>query len=82
MDYRKSSPENKKMQEEKNNNKYTTEFIRKYLDGELSDQDMQALEKAALEDPFLADAMEGFEESRKHAISFEAGIAYLKTRLS
>ena len=82
MDYRKSSPENKKMQEEKNNNKYTTEFIRKYLDGELSDQDMQALEKAALEDPFLADAMEGFEESRKHAISFEAGIADLKTRLS
>jgi cytoskeletal protein RodZ len=43
---------------------------------------MQVLEKAALEDPFLADAIEGFEESRKHAVSFETGIADLKTKLS
>ncbi|HET7001036.1 MAG TPA: hypothetical protein VFI33_06995 [Puia sp.] len=70
------------MREEKNNKKYTSEYIRKYLDGELSDQDMQALEKDALEDPFLADAIEGFEESRKHAVSFETGIADLKTKLS
>ncbi len=69
------------MQEEKNN-KYSAEYIRKYLDGELSDQAMQALEKAALEDPFLADAMEGFEESRKHSVSFESGVADLKTKLS
>jgi cytoskeletal protein RodZ len=70
------------MQEEKNNNKYTADDIRKYLDGQLSDQAMQALEKAALEDPFLADAIEGFEESRKHAVSFESGIADLKVKLS
>ena len=69
------------MQEEKNNH-YTAEYIRKYLDGELSDQAMQALEKAALGDPFLADAIEGLEESRKHAVSFESGIADLKTKLS
>jgi hypothetical protein len=69
------------MQEEKNNNIYTTEYFRKYLDGQLSDQAMQAFEKAALEDPFLADAIEGFEESRKHAVSFESGIADLKTKL-
>jgi hypothetical protein len=73
--------ENARMQEEKNN-KFSTEYIRKYLDGELSDLEMQALEKAALEDPFLADAMEGFEESRKHAVSFESGIADLKTKLA
>ena len=74
--------ENTKMQEEKNNNKYSAEYIRKYLDGELSDQAMQALEKAALEDPFLADAIEGIEESRKHAVSFESGVADLRTKLS
>jgi CarboxypepD_reg-like domain len=68
------------MQEEQN--KYSLEYIRKYFDGQLSDQEMQALEKAALEDPFLADAMEGFEESRKHAVSFESGIADLKTKLA
>ena len=48
------------MKKEKNNNQYSAEYIRKYLDGQLSDQDMQALEKAALEDPFLADAIEGY----------------------
>jgi hypothetical protein len=42
---------------------------------------MQALEKAALEDPFLADAIEGIEESRKHTVSFESGIADLRTKL-
>src|SRR5712671_499076 len=82
MDYPTSSPENIKMQEEKNNNKYSAEYIRKYLDGQLSDQAMQALEKAALEDPFLADAIEGIEESRNHAVSFETGIADLKTKLT
>jgi hypothetical protein len=65
-----------------NNNKYSTEDIRKYLDGELPDAEMQALEKAALEDPFLADAIEGFEESRRHVDSFESGVSDLKRRLS
>jgi hypothetical protein len=81
MEYPECSPENIKMQEEKNN-KFSTEYIRKYFDGQLSDQDMQALEKAALEDPFLADAMEGFEESLKHAVSFESGTADLRTQLT
>src|SRR5882672_2870022 len=70
------------MKEEKNNSKYSAEDIRKYLDGQLSDPEMQALEKAALDDPFLADAIEGFEESRKHAVSFESGIADLQKRLT
>jgi CarboxypepD_reg-like domain len=82
MDYPTSSPENIKMEEEKNNNIYSAEFIRKYLDGQLSDQAMQLLEKAALEDPFLADAIEGYEESKKQAVSFETGIADLRTKLA
>ncbi len=81
MDYPTNSPENTKMEEEKNNIKYSAEYIRKYLYGQLSDQAMQALEKAALEDPFLADAIEGIEESRKHAVSFESGVADLRTKL-
>jgi hypothetical protein len=70
------------MKGEKNNINYSAEYIRKYLDGQLSDQEMQALEKAALEDPFLSDAIEGIEESRNHAASFESGITDLQKRLT
>jgi len=61
---------------------YSTEYLRKYLNGELSAQEMQALEKDALEDPFLSDAIEGLEESGKHAVSFEASVADLQKRLT
>lgn len=40
---------------------YTAEDIGKYLSGKLSPAQMHAMEKAALDDPFLAEAMEGFE---------------------
>jgi hypothetical protein len=70
------------MEEENNNRTYTAGDIRKYFDGKLSDPEMQAMEKAALEDPFLADAMEGYEESRKHPVSFESGMEDLQQRLS
>ncbi|HTB26008.1 MAG TPA: carboxypeptidase-like regulatory domain-containing protein [Puia sp.] len=70
------------MKGEKTNIKYSTEDIRKYLDGQLSEQEMQALEKAALEDPFLADAMEGIEESRNYKVSFESGVEDLQKRLT
>ena len=36
--------------------------IRKYLNGELSTRDMHKLERRALDDPFLMDALEGFEQ--------------------
>lgn len=39
------------------------ELIRKYFNGELSPADQHELEKRALEDPFLQDAMDGFEAS-------------------
>jgi len=38
------------------------DLIYKYYNGELSGTDMQKLEQRALDDPFLADAMEGFDE--------------------
>ena len=37
--------------------------IRKYLNGELSASAMHELERRALDDPFLADALEGFEQT-------------------
>jgi hypothetical protein len=43
---------------------YSAGDIQKYLAGELSAPEMHALESAALEDPFLADALEGIETNR------------------
>ena len=40
---------------------YTLTDIEKYLQGNMSATEMHAIEKAALKDPFLADAMEGYE---------------------
>ena len=40
------------MEEGKEHKHYPAEYLRKYLDGELTGPEMQALEKAALEDPF------------------------------
>ncbi len=38
----------------------TAELIRQYLEGKLDDKTMHALEKQALDDPFLAEALEGY----------------------
>lgn len=43
---------------------YTAEHIEQYFSGKLTPPEMHAMEKAALDDPFLADAMEGYEEMR------------------
>lgn len=40
---------------------YTAEDIRAYLEGKLSPYEQHTLEKAALDDPFLAEAIEGYE---------------------
>ncbi|GAB2807033.1 carboxypeptidase-like regulatory domain-containing protein [Ferruginibacter profundus] len=40
---------------------YTAADIAQYLEGKLSPLQMHAMEKAALDDPFLAEAMEGYE---------------------
>ncbi len=43
---------------------YTAKDIEEYLSGALPPDQMHAMEKAALDDPFLAEAMEGFEQMR------------------
>ena len=45
----------------KNITGYSASDIEKYRKGELSAREMHELERAALEDPFLADALEGME---------------------
>lgn len=42
---------------------YTQADIDRYLQGRLTPAEMHALEKAALQDPFLADAIEGYQEA-------------------
>lgn len=42
---------------------YTAADIQRYVQGKLSAREMHAMEKAALDDPFLADAMEGMQEA-------------------
>jgi hypothetical protein len=44
---------------------YSAADIQRYLDGNMSVADMHALEKAALDDPFLADAIEGLQQTRE-----------------
>lgn len=46
------------------NHSVDPELIRRYLAGELDDKAMHALEKLALDDPFLADALEGYAERK------------------
>lgn len=60
---------------------YTTEDIRLYLDGKLSPEQMHALEKAALNDPFLADALEGME-FHGDSMKFNADVEDLRARLA
>lgn len=43
------------------NIKYTAADIQQYLEGKMSPTAMNALEKAALDDPFLQEAIEGYE---------------------
>ena len=49
------------MNEEHKNIIYTAKDISCYIEGRLSAEQMHAMEKAALDDPFLAEAMEGYE---------------------
>jgi hypothetical protein len=51
--------------------------IRKYLNGELDGRAMHELERRALDDPFLADALEGFEQANDQ----QANLNELKGRL-
>jgi len=63
--------------EEKNIITYTAADIEKYWKGTLSAAEMHAMEKAAMDDPFLADALEGY----KNINLADAGLDSLKDRL-
>ncbi len=51
------------MSEEKNIINYSAADIEKYWKGKLSPAEMHAMEKAVMDDPFLADALEGFKNT-------------------
>lgn len=68
------------MSEKENNIIYTARDIEQYLAGKLSPQQMHAIEKAALDDPFLAEALEGYEavkekEWNNHLVALREEIA-------
>jgi hypothetical protein len=68
---------------DKNSNLYSASDIQKYLRGELSAPEMHQLERAALEDPFLADALEGMEmyPALPSARNFQEDLDELQQRL-
>lgn len=47
---------------------YSAKDIERYLRGEMSSAEMHALEKAALDDPFLAEALEGYTDSKNREV--------------
>ena len=56
-----------------------TNDISRYLSGEMTAEEKHALEKKALHDPFLADALEGAEQLSAH--EFEKDLNELKERI-
>ncbi len=67
------------MANDNNIKEFTALDIEKYHKGLLSPKEMHDLEKAALDDPFLADALEGYTVS---GVNVSADIADLKSRLA
>lgn len=66
------------MQKGKQDIIYTAADIEKYHKGLMTPQEMHALENASLDDPFLADALEGYTGH----MSVQADIAELRDRLT
>jgi hypothetical protein len=73
------------MSDNKQNSKqYSAADIQRYLKGQMSAEEMHAIETAALDDPFLADAIEGFETvmAEKDEEAINAGLGKLNKQLS
>lgn len=72
------------MSDGKNIKQYSAADIQNYVAGKLSAAEMHAIEKAALDDPFLADAIEGMKNSinQRGNASLNADINDLQKRLS
>ena len=60
---------------------YTAKDIERYHSGQLSAAEMHALEKAALDDPFLADALEGYTQTSTPAADLSALQQKLQLRI-
>jgi len=67
------------MAEEKKYRKYSAGDIEKYHKGLLSQKEMHEIERAALDDPFLADALEGYANP---SINISADISELQKKLN
>jgi len=67
------------MSDDNNIKKFTAVDIERYHKGSLSPEEMNALEKAALDDPFLADALEGYAIS---TVNMNEDLEDLKARLA
>ncbi len=73
------------MAEPLTNINYRFEDIQRYLQGKMSSVEMHDIEKAALQDPFLADAIEGYIEAdaatvQKHLNEINAGLLSKKRK--
>ena len=64
------------MREEKKHTIYTATDIYRYLNGEMPPAEMHALEKAALDDSFLSEAMEGYTNATE--VESKKNLAQLK----
>src|SRR5215212_723829 len=58
---------------------YSAEDISRYWQGKLTSEEMHAMERAAMDDPFLADAMEGYSTANPQQINND--LAELRERL-
>lgn len=58
---------------------YSAEDISRYWQGKLSSEEMHAMERAAMDDPFLADAMEGYSTANPQKVTND--LAELRERL-
>lgn len=62
-------------------NPLTAEDLKRYDAGEMTSQEMHRVEKILLEQPFYADAAEGFSEIKKDKVSVDINLNDLKARL-
>ncbi len=67
------------MDDANNIKKYSAADIEKYLQGKLSPREMRDMEIASLDDPFLADALEGYKNT---GTDISADMTELQTRIA
>ncbi len=65
------------IEQDNHKNKFTVEDIERYHAGNMTAHEMHLLEKAALDDPFLADALEGYSYTQTPT----ADVQFLKNEL-